>query len=217
MPALTRVQTIWRWLAFVLLIVVAAVGVRSLVASPAEVFWCLFPICLLAGSRLGLYPFPQLGANTRIAKAGILCGLIAVPIVFYVGLVWATNSVWSWTEMAVCLYFFCFALECFLLIVFAGFRSIENWIAPRVTPRWRWAAVLVQKVVMYALLVPFLLVTISAALTFGFSRYRLAAEISLVVLAGAGLDWLVARVAAWRRGRTADGREHAPAVGPSSV
>jgi hypothetical protein len=51
---------------------------------------------------------------------------------------------------------------------------------------------------LWPLLVPFLLVTISAALTFGFSRYRLAAEIPLVVLAATGIDWGL-RVLAARR------------------
>jgi 4-amino-4-deoxy-L-arabinose transferase-like glycosyltransferase len=51
---------------------------------------------------------------------------------------------------------------------------------------------------LWPLLVPFVLVTISAALTFGFSRYRLAAEIPLVVLAATGIDWGL-RVLAARR------------------
>lgn len=58
---------------------------------------------------------------------------------------------------------------------------------------------------LWPLLVPFLLVTISAALTFGFSRYRLAAEIPLVVLAGMGLDWGLRGLAA-RRARGQDGQ-----------
>jgi 4-amino-4-deoxy-L-arabinose transferase-like glycosyltransferase len=54
-----------------------------------------------------------------------------------------------------------------------------------------------RRVPVWPLLVPALLVTISAAMTFGFSRYRLAAEIPLTVLAGVGLDaglrWAAAR------------------------
>jgi 4-amino-4-deoxy-L-arabinose transferase-like glycosyltransferase len=41
---------------------------------------------------------------------------------------------------------------------------------------------------VWPLLMPALLVSVSAALTFGFSRYRLAAEIPLTVLAGVGID-----------------------------
>jgi 4-amino-4-deoxy-L-arabinose transferase-like glycosyltransferase len=52
---------------------------------------------------------------------------------------------------------------------------------------------------LWPLLVPFLLVTISAALTFGFSRYRLAAEIPLVVLGATGLDWTLRALGARRR------------------
>lgn len=51
---------------------------------------------------------------------------------------------------------------------------------------------------LWPLLVPALLVTISAATTFGFSRYRLAAEIPLVVLAATGLDWALAALRSWR-------------------
>jgi hypothetical protein len=54
---------------------------------------------------------------------------------------------------------------------------------------------------LWPLLIPFLLVTISAAMTFGFSRYRLAAEIPLVVLAATGLEWAWRAVAARRRGQ----------------
>jgi 4-amino-4-deoxy-L-arabinose transferase-like glycosyltransferase len=49
---------------------------------------------------------------------------------------------------------------------------------------------------LWPLLVPFLLVTISAAMTFGFSRYRLAAEIPLVVLGATGVDWALRALAA---------------------
>jgi 4-amino-4-deoxy-L-arabinose transferase-like glycosyltransferase len=63
-----------------------------------------------------------------------------------------------------------------------------------------------RRVALWPLLVPALLVTISAALTFGFSRYRLAAEIPLTVLAAVGLEaagqWLAARTRPRVRART---------------
>ena len=49
---------------------------------------------------------------------------------------------------------------------------------------------------IWPLLVLALLVSISAALTFGFSRYRLAAEIPLCVVAGVGIDALARRLTA---------------------
>lgn len=49
-----------------------------------------------------------------------------------------------------------------------------------------------RRVALWPLLMLAVLVSIAAAMTFGFSRYRLAAEIPLTVLAGAGID------AAWR-------------------
>lgn len=57
-----------------------------------------------------------------------------------------------------------------------------------------------RRVALLPLLAPFALVTLTAATAFGFSRYRLAAEIPLTVLAAAGLLWL-----AERRGRPRSG------------
>ena len=55
------------------------------------------------------------------------------------------------------------------------------------------------RIPVWPLLMLAVLVSLSAAMTFGFSRYRLAAEIPLVLLAGAGLDWGVAALGARRR------------------
>jgi len=55
-----------------------------------------------------------------------------------------------------------------------------------------------RRVPIWPLLSLAVLVSISAVLSFGFSRYRLAAEIPLTVLAATGLDLLVA---AWQRRR----------------
>jgi 4-amino-4-deoxy-L-arabinose transferase-like glycosyltransferase len=75
-------------------------------------------------------------------------------------------------------------LVMYVLLVLAGVAGLVALRRAR-TPLW-------------PLLVPFLLVTISAALTFGFSRYRLAAEIPLVVLAATGIDWGLRALAARR-------------------
>lgn len=153
-------NSIWlRWLGVVCGTVVAAVIVRRQVASPAEVFWCLFPIWLLVGSRLlRLFPCPQL-AQTRLSRWTIIAILIAFPIGFYLFMVRLTQSVWSWTELAVCIYFFSFALESFLLVFFAGSTAVANWLKSRMPPRWSPVAVVVTKLVTYAILIPFLLVT----------------------------------------------------------
>lgn len=66
---------------------------------------------------------------------------------------------------------------------------------------------------VWPLLMPAVLVCISAAMTFGFSRYRLAAEIPLTVLAGAGLYGLVRIMAGRLRG--ADRGSRAPRPGGS--
>jgi 4-amino-4-deoxy-L-arabinose transferase-like glycosyltransferase len=62
-----------------------------------------------------------------------------------------------------------------------------------------------RRVPFWPLLMPAVLVTISAAITFGFSRYRLAAEIPLLVLAAVGAEasgqWLAARRASRARRR----------------
>ena len=59
------------------------------------------------------------------------------------------------------------------------------------------------RIPVWPLLMLAVLVSLSAAMTFGFSRYRLAAEIPLVLLAGAGLDWGVAVLGARHRRRVA--------------
>ncbi len=68
---------------------------------------------------------------------------------------------------------------------------------------------------LWPLLVPALLVTISAAMTFGFSRYRLAAEIPLTVLAAAGAEWGLRALLARRRGGAAAGLAQPGASAPS--
>jgi len=66
------------------------------------------------------------------------------------------------------------------------------------------ALALWRRVPLLPLLAPLLVATLVAALTFGFSRYRLVAEPSLVVLAAAGADRL------WRFRRRLEPREPQP-------
>jgi 4-amino-4-deoxy-L-arabinose transferase-like glycosyltransferase len=61
-----------------------------------------------------------------------------------------------------------------------------------------------RAVPLLPLLAPLLVATLVAVLTFGFSRYRLVAEPSLVVLAAVGADWL------WRSRRRLEPREPQP-------
>ena len=61
-----------------------------------------------------------------------------------------------------------------------------------------------RAVPLLPLLAPLLVATLVAAWTFGFSRYRLVAEPSVVVLAAVGADWL------WRSRRRLEPREPEP-------
>lgn len=156
---LSRTEMIQRWLLLMTVTVSAAVVVRAIVASNAEAFWVLFPLWLIsAASGLHLFPFPQLTSQSPLARRLIKGILIGFPLLFYGFLVYVTNSVWSWTEAALCVYFFGFSLECFLLVFFKIASWIEHSLAARLTSRWRWCALVGEKVVVYAILVPFLLV-----------------------------------------------------------
>jgi 4-amino-4-deoxy-L-arabinose transferase-like glycosyltransferase len=64
-----------------------------------------------------------------------------------------------------------------------------------------------RRIPVWPLVMPFVLVTLSVAATFGYSRYRLPAEIPLVVFAAVGID----AIARWVRARRA-----APAAAPPS-
>ena len=157
--SLTRLQFARRWLVLLALSAAVCVVVRSQVASPAEVFWVMFPLCLIGGSYgLRLFPFPELPSQSPLARRAVKCILIGFPILFYGGLVCATNSVWSWGEAVLCVYFFGFSLECLLLVFFKAATRIGQIVAARLTPRWRWLAFAGEKLAVYAILSPFLLV-----------------------------------------------------------
>jgi hypothetical protein len=50
-----------------------------------------------------------------------------------------------------------------------------------------------RKVTLIPLVAPFLLVTFTAASTFGITRYRVPSEVALVILAGLGVAWVTSR------------------------
>lgn len=156
----TRFQLLRRWLGLTIATAAAAWVLRSFVASAAEVFWCLFPIWLLVGSwGLQLFPAPRLNAKSRTAGYAIIAILIAFPIMFYGFLVYVTNSIWSWSELAVCVYFFALSLESLLLIFFAAVGRLETYLKHAIRPRWQLVSVMVLKLLAYGVLIPFLLVT----------------------------------------------------------
>lgn len=157
--SLRPMQRARRWLVLLTASAAVSVAIRSQVASPAEAFWVMFPLCLIAASYgLRLFPFPVLPSQLPLARRAIKCFLIGFPILFYGGLVYATNSVWTWGEAALCVYFFGFSLECFLLVFFKTATGIGHILATWLTPRWRWLAFVGEKLAVYAILIPFLLV-----------------------------------------------------------
>ncbi|MDB5339836.1 MAG: alpha/beta hydrolase [Planctomycetaceae bacterium] len=156
---LSRKQKIQRWLLLIAVTMIATVIVRSQVASNAEAFWVLFPLSLISATYgLHLFPFPQLASQSPFARRVIKVVLIGFPVLFYGFLVYVTNSVWSWIEAALCVYFFGFSLECFLLVFFKAASWVEHYVAQRLAVRWRWCALVGEKAAVYAILVPFLLV-----------------------------------------------------------
>lgn len=156
----TRIQLLRRWLGLTCATAGAAWVLRHYVASSAEVFWCLFPIWVLVGSwGLQLFPAPRLNAKSRAAGYAIIAILIAFPILFYGFLVYVTSSLWSWSELALCVYFFALSLECVLLIFFAAVSRLEERLKRVVKPRWQLISVVALKILAYGVLIPFMLVT----------------------------------------------------------
>jgi hypothetical protein len=50
-----------------------------------------------------------------------------------------------------------------------------------------------RRVTVIPLVAPFLLITFTAASTFGITRYRVPAEVALTILAGLGVAWVTSR------------------------
>jgi len=50
-----------------------------------------------------------------------------------------------------------------------------------------------RKVTIIPLVAPFVLVTFTAASTFGITRYRVPSEVALCILAGLGVAWVAGR------------------------
>jgi hypothetical protein len=50
-----------------------------------------------------------------------------------------------------------------------------------------------RRVTLVPLVAPFVLVTFTAATTFGITRYRVPSEVALTILAGLGTAWVTAR------------------------
>lgn len=159
---LTRSQKIQRWLGLTVATAIAVVVVRTQVASNAEAFWCQFPFWLISATwGLNLFPFPQLDAKSRLSRNAIIGVLVGFPILFYGFLVYVTNSIWSWSEVTLCVFFFSFSLECVLLLFFKAAGEIEHYVVARVPPHWGKVAYVGMKAIVYAILVPFLLVVLA--------------------------------------------------------
>ena len=62
------------------------------------------------------------------------------------------------------------------------------WVLLALAVLGAWALVRARRPLL-PLLAPLVVATVATALTFGFSQYRVGADVSLVVLAAAGLGW----------------------------
>ena len=129
------------------------------VGSPAEAFWLILPLSVLIGHfGLQLFPAPRLGAKSAFERWASIFVLIAFPCGYYGFLVWATKSAWSWKECFLALYFFGVSFEIALMYLFQAIETLHARLSRGLSPGRARVLFVCERLVLYAVLVPFLLV-----------------------------------------------------------
>jgi hypothetical protein len=148
--------------ALALLVTVSFLAGFRWLGSAGEAFWLLFPLWVLCGSvGLRIIPLPRQPATTRAGRWLVLAILILFPAGYYAGMVRYAGGRFEWKELLVAIYFFALSLEFFLLYLFRGFELACRLIPASYTRLKRTGLRALAKTGLYALLLPFLLSTLS--------------------------------------------------------
>jgi len=146
-----------------ILILIAVVAASWIAAQPAvtsrgEAFWLLFPLWIGAGGPLlSVLPRPRRIVRSRLLRIGTIAVLVLFPIGYIAWVAWMTGGRMDVVETATGIYFFAVSLEILLLYVFGAFEALHVRMTRRVSGSASRAALRVaNRVVLYAILVPFL-------------------------------------------------------------
>ncbi len=152
----------WKWMLLGATAVASAAVLTRSTASRGELFWILFPLIALLGSRgLHLFPPPRIATRSKLASLSVPILLVLLPAGLYIGLAVALGGRIALFEIAVTIFFFAVSLETFLCYAFqcAEWLSLEaKRLQPRVPPL---LTVIAIKLCLYAVLIPLLLAVFS--------------------------------------------------------
>jgi alpha-beta hydrolase superfamily lysophospholipase len=152
----------WRLILWALIAIGSVYVLSHFLASRSEIFWVLVaPIAWLGSYGFQLFPAPHSRAKTKLGRAATVACLVLFPAAFYVFLVYATGSLWSWKEVTIAILFFAVALETVLIYLMQGLESITALLVARTNARWHIPLKGLMKLALYAALIPFLLVILS--------------------------------------------------------
>lgn len=161
-PRCLRLTLLSKRLLLALLVAATWIPAARYLGSRGEAFWLLFPLWVFAGvSILRAIPAPRAQYQRPLAKWGVRAVVILFPIGFCYAMASYMGAVVSWKEILIAIWFFAASLETLLLYLFQGFDALCQRLS-RGRSRARGVAALIgTKLVLYTLLVPFLVSTLS--------------------------------------------------------
>lgn len=147
-----------------LVILVAATWIAAArwLGSRSEAFWLLFPLWVLAGAFiLRAIPVPRAQHKSRLANWSLRIVVILVPISYCYAMAYFMGASVSWKEVLIAVWFFAASLEILLMYLFQFSDALRLRLAKGRGRAAGAAAMVGTRLVLYGLLIPFLLATLS--------------------------------------------------------
>jgi len=153
---------LFRRVLLVLLVAATWIAATRWLGSRSEAFWLLFPLWVLAGCFvLRAIPVPRAQHKSLLANWSLRVVVILVPISYCYAMAYFMSASVNWREVLIAVWFFAASLEILLLYLFQVFEALRLRLSKGRGRVGGVAALVGTKLVLYGLLIPFLLATLS--------------------------------------------------------
>lgn len=151
-----------RRLLLALLVAATWIPAAHRLGSRGEAFWLLFPLWVLVGAFiLRAIPAPRAQHKSHLAKWSVRAVVILFPSGYCFAMAYLMGATVTWKEILIAIWFFAASLEILLLYLFQVFDALRQRLSQRRGRAGGMAALVGTRLVLYGLLVPFLISTLS--------------------------------------------------------
>lgn len=157
-----RLTLLSKRLLLALLVAATWISAAHRLGSRGEAFWLLLPLWVFTGAFiLRAIPAPRAQHKSPLAKWSMLALVILLPIGYCLAMASFMGASVTWKEILIAIWFFAVSLEILLLYLFQVFDALRLRLSRGRGRVGGMAALVGTRLILYGLLVPFLIATLS--------------------------------------------------------